>query len=332
MNMKRISICIASMMFFALSIQLTAQVSGTGTTNYFPIWTGSTSLANSKLFQSGGKIGIFTSSPAATLDVVGQRATTGGLAAVTVFRAVGGKGGSYLVQTLGKAGTGGGLQLSSGAGGSDSVALGGGASSILLTGGSGASCFAASTRCALVGGDGGSVVLQPGVAGSSPAKPGNVLLAPSGGNVGIGTTTPNAKLYVVGNFIATGTKSAVVRTKSYGGRQLYAMESPENWFEDFGRGQLIQGRGAIKLDPIFAETVSTEVDYHVFLTPKGDCNGLFVANQSASTFEVRELQHGRRTIEFDYRIVAKRKGYENERLANMELREDTPPTQAKLAP
>jgi hypothetical protein len=97
------------------------------------------------------------------------------------------------------------------------------------------------------------------------------LLAPSGGNVGIGTTTPNAKLYVVGNFIATGTKSAVVRTKSYGGRQLYAMESPENWFEDFGRGQLNQGHATVKLDPIFAETVNTEVEYHVFLTPKGDC-------------------------------------------------------------
>src|SRR4051812_22159160 len=117
---------------------------------------------------------------------------------------------------------------------------------------------------------------------SSPAKSGNVLLAPSGGNVGIGTTTPIAKLYVVGNFIATGTKSAVVPTNSYGGRQLYAMESPENWFEDFGRGQLIQGRGTVKLDPIFAETVSTEVEYHVFLTPKSDCNGLFIANQSSS--------------------------------------------------
>jgi hypothetical protein len=328
--MKGISICIATMIFLATSIQLTAQVTGSGTTNYVPIWTGSTSLANSKIFQTGHKVGIFTTSPAATLDVVGTNASTGGTSAVTVFRAVGGRGGSYSTQTLGTAGTGGGLQLSSGTGGSDSVAHGGGGSSILLTGGTGASCIAASTRCALVEGNGGSVVVQPGVAGSSPSKPGNILLAPSGGNVGIGATTPNAKLYVVGNFIATGTKSAVVTTNSYGGRQLYAVESPENWFEDFGRGQLIQGLGTVKLDPIFAETVSTEVEYHVFLTPKGDCNGLFVANQSANSFEVRELQHGTSTIDFDYRIVAKRKGYEHERLAGLEVEVDTSVTPAEV--
>lgn len=328
--MKRISICIAAMIFSVISIQVTAQVSGSGTTNYLPIWTGSTSLANSKIFQTGGKVGILTTSPAAILDIIGSSATTGGTSAVTVFRAVGGKGGSYSVQTIGTAGTGGGLQLSSGSGGSDSVARGGGGSSVLLTGGGGAACIAASTRCALLGGNGGSVVLQTGVAGSSPGRPGNVLLAPNGGNVGIGTTTPIAKLYVVGNFIVTGTKSAVVTTNSYGGRQLYAMESPENWFEDFGGGQIVQGRATVKLDPIFAETVSTQVEYHVFLTPRGDCNGLFVANQSASGFEVRELQHGTSTIEFDYRIVAKRKGYEHDRLTGVEVREDTSPIEAKF--
>ena len=139
-----------------------------------------------------------------------------------------------------------------------------------------------------------------------------------GGNVGIGTTSPGAKLHVVGNFIATGTKSALVETASYGKRQLYAVESPENWFEDFGGAELIQGRAIVKLDPVFAETVSTEVEYHVFLTPKGDCEGLYIASQSADSFEVRELRHGTHTIAFDYRIVAKRKGYEGIRLAEID--------------
>jgi hypothetical protein len=143
----------------------------------------------------------------------------------------------------------------------------------------------------------------------------------NGGNVGIGTTSPAARLHVVGDFIATGAKSALVETASYGKRQLYAVESPENWFEDFGGAQLIQGRAIVKLDPIFAETVSTEGEYHVFLTPKGDCQGLYIARQSVDSFEVRELQHGKGTIAFDCRVVAKRKGYERARLAEVSDRD-----------
>jgi trimeric autotransporter adhesin len=54
----------------------TAAISGTGTTDFLPLWTNSTgTLGNSVLFQSGSgttaKIGINTTTPAATLDVNG---------------------------------------------------------------------------------------------------------------------------------------------------------------------------------------------------------------------------------------------------------------------
>jgi hypothetical protein len=57
-----------------------------------------------------------------------------------------------------------------------------------------------------------------------------------------------------------------------------------------------------------------EEPYHVYLTPLGDCNGLYVANKTATSFEVRELRGGTSDPAFDYRIVAIRKGYEGVRM------------------
>src|SRR5271165_5945699 len=46
-------------------------VTGSGTTNYIPMWTGSTTLGNSYLYQNGG-VGINTTSPHYSLDVNGH--------------------------------------------------------------------------------------------------------------------------------------------------------------------------------------------------------------------------------------------------------------------
>jgi hypothetical protein len=118
-----------------------------------------------------------------------------------------------------------------------------------------------------------------------------------------------------GNLLCFGSKSAVVPVDG-GARKvaLYAVEAPENWFEDMGSGQLSNGSARISLDPTFAQTVNTGVEYHVFLTPKGDCKGLYVGNESATSFEVHELGGGTSNIAFDYRIAAKRASYENIRL------------------
>ena len=47
----------------------TGPVSGSGTTNYIPKWTGGTALGNSIIYDSGGKIGIGTSTPGYKLDI-----------------------------------------------------------------------------------------------------------------------------------------------------------------------------------------------------------------------------------------------------------------------
>jgi trimeric autotransporter adhesin len=48
-----------------------ASVGGSGKTNFIPIWTNSTTLGSSTLFQKSGRLGIGTTAPAATLDVNG---------------------------------------------------------------------------------------------------------------------------------------------------------------------------------------------------------------------------------------------------------------------
>jgi hypothetical protein len=125
-------------------------------------------------------------------------------------------------------------------------------------------------------------------------------------------------IYSNGNLNCTGGTEDVVNVDN-GARKvaLNSVQSPENWFEDFGSGSLSNGAVTIKLDPTFAETVNTGIEYHVFLTPKGDCKGLYFSNENAKGFDVRELGGGTSNVTFDYRIVAKRLGYENVRLADL---------------
>ena len=132
-----------------------------------------------------------------------------------------------------------------------------------------------------------------------------------------GSQIVGKNLLVKGNHTVTGTKSAVVKLKNGDGVALYAVEASENWFEDFGSAKLKDGAAVVAIDPLYSETVNTEIDYHVFLTPRGECKGLYVTNQKGSSFEVRELNGGESDIPFSYRIVAKRKGYEDVRLAKV---------------
>lgn len=124
-----------------------------------------------------------------------------------------------------------------------------------------------------------------------------------------------------GNTVATGTKSAVVETESHGRRLLYAMESPQNWFEDFGGGQLQDGEATIEFEPVYAETVNLVEPYRVFLTPLGDCQ-LYVAEKTPASFTVRAMGGQPCNIAFDYRVVALRNGYEQLRLEAPAVVED----------
>lgn len=120
-----------------------------------------------------------------------------------------------------------------------------------------------------------------------------------------------------GDLSCTGSKNAVVAVD--GGKHqvaLAAIESPKNWFEDFGSAQLVGGVATVRFDPRFMQTVNSGVEYHVFLTPNGDCKGLYVNQKTATDFEVRELGNGSSNVKFDYRITALRKNYETKRFVD----------------
>jgi hypothetical protein len=118
----------------------------------------------------------------------------------------------------------------------------------------------------------------------------------------------------LGDTTAVGTKNAAVPLKTGKMVKVFSMESPEVWFEDFGSSHLTAGITTIQLDPKFIQTVNLSQGYHVFITPKGDCKGLYVTAETNNSFEVRELAGGQSSVDFDFRIVAHRNGYEKTRL------------------
>lgn len=109
---------------------------------------------------------------------------------------------------------------------------------------------------------------------------------------------------------------ALIATKSSAGADLgaYQARETEATIEDFGEGQLVAGRAAIRLNSDFAAAIDRHASYLVFITPEGDNRGLFVDKRTADGFEVRESQQGRSNIAFSYRVVAKPLGMAEPRL------------------
>jgi hypothetical protein len=162
---------------------------------------------------------------------------------------------------------------------------------------------------------------QHGVIGTSNKSVGVIGFSNNIGVFGY-TTTPGANAgYFLGNVDVTGDVSITGNLTVKGQfnqkgcavpfpdgtyRTLYCMESPEVWFEDFGAARLKGGRAVVKVDTDFAKVIKRG-DYRVFLTPEGDCRGLYVRSKRAAAFEVRELMGGKSAIAFSYRIVGRRK-------------------------
>jgi hypothetical protein len=104
---------------------------------------------------------------------------------------------------------------------------------------------------------------------------------------------------------------------------MHTVEPPTSWFEDVGRAQLRQGVARVEVDPDFAAVSGLGDDYHVFLTPEGPSNGLYVTDRSSTGFEVREQGEGTSEISFSYRIMTRRADVRAGRLERLERPSET---------
>lgn len=129
-------------------------------------------------------------------------------------------------------------------------------------------------------------------------------------------TTPIAWSYVAARgtggtlqkIIGNGTVNTIVKDMD---GKLVAMscpESPENLFQDFGKGVLVNGKTHVITDPVFAKNilVNDKHDLRVIVQLEGDCNGVYVTNKTATGFDVIELAGGKSNVAFTYMVTGNR--------------------------
>ncbi len=109
-------------------------------------------------------------------------------------------------------------------------------------------------------------------------------------------------------ILGTGTVSTTAENVNGERVVLHCTEAPEIYFEDYGQGQLINGRVHINIDPTIAKniTVNEKHPLRVFIQLEDECNGVFVTNKTGSSFDVVELASGQSNAKFQYRIVGNR--------------------------
>jgi len=184
----------------ALAVQAMQQITpsvaptGSGTTNYIPLWTSASNLGNSVLYQSGSEIGIGTTTPAAPLHVLGPDSSSvgmllqsgGGYGALKMGADVNANTLTKSVRKLAR------LTMPDWAADSQSIILfagdvTGANSNDLYIGGTPGSPIYATTGLHFL-------TAATGTTGGGTEQ----MTVTSAGNIGIGTTSPAAKLEVNG--------------------------------------------------------------------------------------------------------------------------------------
>lgn len=121
-----------------------------------------------------------------------------------------------------------------------------------------------------------------------------------------------------GDMYASGSKSRVVNTISFGEILQYCYETPTPMFGDIGTGQTDEsGKCYIYFDPVFQETVSADYTYCVFLQKEGK-GDIWVSEKTADYF----LVEGTPNLSFSWEAKVKQRDYEYLRLDPLDRSQD----------
>lgn len=136
--------------------------------------------------------------------------------------------------------------------------------------------------------------------GTSGSNPSEIMTVKSG----------TSGVVVAVDFTVRGRKNRVVETDDYSNRLLYSYETPSPMFGDVGEAITDEdGLAYVSIDDIFAETVSSKIEYQVFLQKEGP-GDIWVEEKNASYFVVK----GTPDLKFSWELKGIQKDFEAERL------------------
>lgn len=122
-------------------------------------------------------------------------------------------------------------------------------------------------------------------------------------------------LTVLGRLGVQGAKNSIVDT-SQGKTAINAYETAEYYFGDIAKANTgVSRRVKIMIDPLFLETINTDIDYHVFVSSYS--NGYAWVSEMAQDYFV--IESNVPNLSVSYEIKAKRKQYENVRLDKVDV-------------
>lgn len=137
---------------------------------------------------------------------------------------------------------------------------------------------------------------------SDSTAPGVIIMGSGTSNAFRLDASQNARFY--GNISVDGTKAATVETKSYGKREMYALETPDNRFVAYIEKNLPEGENWIEICPMFIETISS-----YFIVPHvQNASDVIILERHATKFRVWVFGHRAEVV---FEINGKRKGFEN---------------------